>query len=312
MTMPATIFEEPSFSHVTVMPEEVVASFAGIEGLVIDATAGGGGHSHALLSRYPSLRLLAFDRDEAAVRAASQRLSEFGLRARVEHLSFSRIAERLDELGIAQIDGIIADLGVSSQQLALADRGMSFRTEGPLDMRMDTSSGETAAELIERVSQEELADIIYDLGEERGSRRIARCIKQALARGELTTTLDLRRAVVKAIGPRRIGGVDPATRTFQALRMAVNAELDELSAILELSRERLVDGGIAAFISFHSLEDRRVKREFMKRDFWQRLTPKPIMASESEQAENPRSRSAKLRVGRRYTALSFDVDGEEE
>jgi 16S rRNA (cytosine1402-N4)-methyltransferase len=312
MTMPATIFEEPSFTHVTVMPEEVVRAFAGVTGLVVDATAGGGGHSHALLSRYPELRLLAFDRDEAAVRAASQRLSEFGLRARVEHLPFSQIGERLDQLGIVEVAGLIADLGVSSQQLALADRGMSFRMEGPLDMRMDTSSGETAAELIERVSQEELADLIYDLGEERGSRRIARCIKQALARGELTTTLDLRRAVVKAIGPRRIGGVDPATRTFQALRMAVNAELDELSALLELSRKRLSDGGIAAFISFHSLEDRRVKREFMKRDFWQRLTPKPLVASELEQQENPRSRSAKLRVGSRYSALSFDIDAEEE
>lgn len=312
MTMPATILEEPSFTHVTVMPDEVVQAFAGTSGLVIDATAGGGGHSHALLSRYPELRLLAFDRDEAAVRAASERLSEFGLRARVEHLAFSRIGERLDELGIDEVAGVVADLGVSSQQLALADRGMSFRLEGPLDMRMDTSAGETAAELIERASQEELADLIYDLGEERGSRRIARCIKQALARGELTTTLDLRRAVVKAIGPRRTGGVDPATRTFQALRMAVNGEIDELSALLDFSRKRLGDGGVAAFISFHSLEDRRVKREFMKRDFWQRLTPKPIVASESEQAQNPRSRSAKLRVGRRHSPLSFDIDAEEE
>ena len=312
MTMPATILEEPSFTHVTVMPDEVVQAFAGTTGLVIDATAGGGGHSHALLSRYPELRLLAFDRDEAAVRAASERLSEFGLRARVEHLPFSRIAERLDELGIEEVAGIIADLGVSSQQLALADRGMSFRLEGPLDMRMDTSTGETAAELIERVSQEELADIIYDLGEERGSRRIARCIKQALARGELTTTLDLRRAVVKAIGPRRTGGVDPATRTFQALRMAVNGEIDELSSLLDFARKRVADDGVAAFISFHSLEDRRVKREFMKRDFWQRLTPKPIVASDSEQAQNPRSRSAKLRVGRRHSPLSFDIDAEEE
>ncbi|HET9929564.1 MAG TPA: 16S rRNA (cytosine(1402)-N(4))-methyltransferase RsmH [Polyangiaceae bacterium] len=310
--MPATILEEPSFTHVTVMPDEVVQAFAGTTGLVIDATAGGGGHSHALLSRYPELRLLAFDRDETAVRAASERLSEFGLRARVEHLSFSRIGERLDELGIEEVSGVIADLGVSSQQLALADRGMSFRLEGPLDMRMDTSTGETAAELIERVSQEELADLIYDLGEERGSRRIARCIKQALARGELTTTLDLRRAVVKAIGPRRTGGVDPATRTFQALRIAVNAEIDELSSLLDFSRKRLMDGGVAAFISFHSLEDRRVKREFMKRDFWQRLTPKPIVASEGEQAQNPRSRSAKLRVGRRHSPLSFDIDAEEE
>ncbi|MGC4092310.1 MAG: 16S rRNA (cytosine(1402)-N(4))-methyltransferase RsmH [Polyangiaceae bacterium] len=310
--MPATILEEPSFTHVTVMPDEVVQAFADVTGLVIDATAGGGGHSHALLSRYPNLSLLAFDRDEVAVRAASQRLAEFGLRARVEQLPFSRIDERLEEIGIEEISGLIADLGVSSQQLALADRGMSFRLEGPLDMRMDTSSGETAAELIERVSQEELADLIYDLGEERGSRRIARCIKQALARGELTTTLDLRRAVVKAIGPRRIGGVDPATRTFQALRMAVNGELDELNALLELAKKRLCDGGIAAVISFHSLEDRRVKREFMKRDFWQRLTPKPLVASEAEQAENPRARSAKLRLGRRYTELTFDVDGEEE
>ncbi len=312
MTMPATNLDEPGFTHVSVLLEEVTQAFSETSGLVIDATAGGGGHSYALLKRYPNISLLAFDRDADAVHAASQRLAEFAPRARVEHVAFSGISARLDELGVGEISGLVADLGLSSHQLGAAERGMSFRAEGPLDMRMDPTRGETAAELIARLSQEDLADVIYDLGEERGSRRIARCIKQALARGELETTLDLRRAVVKALGPRRIGGVDPATRTFQALRMAVNEEIDELSALLDLARARCLPGGIAAFISFHSLEDRRVKREFMKRDFWQRITPKPLVASDAEQAENPRSRSAKLRVGCRQSQSLFELDSEEE
>jgi 16S rRNA (cytosine1402-N4)-methyltransferase len=307
MTMPAETLDEPSFLHVSVMLEEVVQAFQGVTGVLVDATAGGGGHSHALLSRYPELSVLAFDRDPLAVRAASERLAEFGARARVTHASFSELDSKLAELGVPQIDGLLADFGVSSQQLALGERGMSFRIEGPLDMRMDTTRGETARELIERLSQDELADVIYELGEERASRRVARCIKQALERDELSTTLDLRRAVVRAMGPRRVGGVDPATRTFQALRMAVNAELDELGTLLELGRARLNPAGIAAFISFHSLEDRRVKREFADREQWQRLTPKPLVASDTEQAENPRSRSAKLRVGRRLEKSSaFD------
>jgi 16S rRNA (cytosine1402-N4)-methyltransferase len=313
MTMPAQILDEPSFLHVTVMPAEVIAAFVGISGIIVDATAGGGGHSHALLSSHPELSVLAFDRDLAAVRAASERLAEFGTRARVEHATFSELGARLDELGVERIDGVLADFGVSSQQLALAERGMSFRLEGPLDMRMDTTRGETARELVERLSQDELADVIYVLGEERGSRRVARCIKQALDRGELSTTLDLRRAVVRAMGPRRVGGVDPATRTFQALRMAVNAELDELKSLLDFARARLRPAGVAAFISFHSLEDRRVKREFAERELWQRLTPKPLIASESEQAENPRSRSAKLRVGRRLAPSDlFDSSEDQE
>jgi 16S rRNA (cytosine1402-N4)-methyltransferase len=183
---------------------------------------------------------------------------------------------------------------------------MSFRMEGPLDMRMDPSRGETALELVRRLRQEELADLIYALGEERGSRRIARCIKQALEAGELGTTFDLRRAVVRAIGPHRRGGVDPATRTFQALRMGVNAELGELTGLLAFAGERLVPGGIAAFISFHSLEDRLVKREFAIRERWHRLTPKPLVPGPVEQAENARSRSAKLRVARRLEPEEFE------
>jgi 16S rRNA (cytosine1402-N4)-methyltransferase len=300
MTMACVSFEDlPSFVHVSVMLEEVASAFVDVKGLVVDATAGGGGHSHALLSRFPEIRVVAFDRDPEAVRAAALRLREFGARARVEHATFSEIGARLDELSIEQVDGVLADLGISSQQLSEVDRGMSFRMEGPLDMRMDPSRGETALDLVRRLRQEELADLIYALGEERGSRRISRCIKQALEAGELNTTFDLRRAVVRAIGPHRRGGVDPATRTFQALRMGVNAELGELAQLLEFARERLALSGIAAFISFHSLEDRLVKREFATREHWLRLTPKPLVPGVVEQAENARSRSAKLRVAQK-------------
>jgi 16S rRNA (cytosine1402-N4)-methyltransferase len=191
---------------------------------------------------------------------------------------------------------------LSSQQLADAERGMSFRSSGPLDMRMDPTRGETALELIERLSQDELANVIYELGEERRSRRVARCIKQAFEAGELKDTLELRRAVVRAVGPRRLGGVDPATRTFQALRIAVNGELDQLVSLLGVAKSLLAPGGIAAIISFHSLEDRLVKRAFLDRSSWHRLNKKPVLAGETELAENPRARSAKLRAAMRVDA----------
>jgi 16S rRNA (cytosine1402-N4)-methyltransferase len=191
---------------------------------------------------------------------------------------------------------------VSSHQLDDPARGMSFRAEGPLDMRMDTSSGRTARELIEEVSQEELASIIYQYGEERRSRRVARCIKQALQNDELRTTLDLRRAVVRAVGPHRVGGIDPATRTFQALRIAVNDEIGQLSRLLEACPRMLRIGGTAVFISFHSLEDRLVKRALRDETFWARLTNKPVLPSDAEQADNPRARSAKMRAARRIVA----------
>jgi len=289
-----------SFEHVTVMATEVVRALSPERGGVfLDVTAGGGGHARAILGAAQNCRVIAFDRDPVAVAAARARLAEFGERALVVHLAFSEVGEWLASAKMGPVNGLVADLGVSSQQLADRDRGMSFRSEGPLDMRMNPSAGETARELIERVSQDELADIVYQLGEERRSRRVAACIKQALAAGELETTLDLRRAVVRAVGPRRVGGIDPATRTFQALRIAVNRELDELATLLVALPALLAPRGVAAIISFHSLEDRMVKRAFLDRERWQRLSNKPLIATEAERSENPRARSAKLRAAAR-------------
>ena len=193
----------------------------------------------------------------------------------------------------------VADLGVSSQQLEDAARGMSFRAEGPLDMRMDRSTGDTALELVERLSQEDLAKVIFQFGQERRSRRVARCIKQSLARRELETTRDLRRAVVRAVGPHRIGGIDPATRTFQALRIAVNEEISQLAMLLESLPRIVKPGATVVFISFHSLEDRAVKCAFRDASLWERLSKKPLVPTRDEIDGNPRARSAKLRAARR-------------
>ena len=304
------IDSEPPFLHAPVMLGEVIAAFAELaEGVLVDVTAGGAGHSSALLRALPGVRLYAFDRDPRAVAAARAALAPFGERATVTHASFAEVGEHLDAAGVTRIDGLLADLGVSSEQLTDANRGMSFRNPGPVDMRMDPTRGETARDLIERVSQEELADLIYELGDERASRRIARCIKQALAADRLSDTLDLRRAIVRAVGPRRVGGVDPATRTFQALRMAVNGEAEQLRALLTLARHRLRSGGTAAFISFHSIEDRAVKRELVGRNEWEPLTKKPQIPSDTEIEQNARSRSAKLRTARRVPPSG---PGEEE
>jgi len=289
------------FFHAPVLLSEVVQALSGIEGVLVDGTLGGAGHASALLRALPRVRLFGFDRDPRAVEVARSRLSEFGERAVVTHGRFDEIEATLDAHGIGELDGLLVDLGVSSEQLVDAERGMSFRLSGPIDMRMDPSRGETARELIERVSQEELADLIYELGEERASRRIARCIKQALLAERLTDTLELRRAVVRAVGPRRVGGVDPATRTFQALRMAVNDEAGQLKSVLSLARRRMAPGGVAAVISFHSLEDRPVKRELYTRDEWEPLSKKPLSPSDEEVEANPRARSAKLRAARRVT-----------
>jgi 16S rRNA (cytosine1402-N4)-methyltransferase len=310
MTMPLASYDDvpPSFTHVSVMPAEIVQFLEPHSGgIYLDATAGGGGHSRAILEACPTARVIAFDRDPAAVAAAAANLLEFGERARVVHADFADVERIVLEHGIPALDGLVADLGVSSQQLGDALRGMSFRSEGPLDMRMDPTCGETARELIERLDSDELANVIYELGEERRSRRVARCIKQALAQGELETTLDLRRAVVRAVGPRRIGGIDPATRTFQALRMAVNAELDQLRTLIAALPRLIAAGGVATILSFHSLEDRLVKRAFLDRESWQRLTPKPLLASDAEQSQNPRARSAKLRAARRADPNAEDA-----
>ncbi|MCK6535153.1 MAG: 16S rRNA (cytosine(1402)-N(4))-methyltransferase RsmH [Polyangiaceae bacterium] len=303
-TVATTSDDTPSFEHVTVLAKEVVRVLSPERGgLFLDVTAGGGGHAAAILETAQNARVIAFDRDPVAVEAAARRLARFGERAMVVHCAFSGVSDWLRSGELGPVEGVVADLGISSQQLADRERGMSFRNEGPLDMRMDPTAGETARELIARVTQDELADVIYQLGEERRSRRVAACIKQALAAGELETTLDLRRAVVRAVGPRRVGGIDPATRTFQALRIAVNRELDELRSLLEVLPDLLAPGGVAAIISFHSLEDRLVKRAFLERERWERLHNKPIVADEDERSENPRARSAKLRAARRVAEV---------
>jgi 16S rRNA (cytosine1402-N4)-methyltransferase len=298
--MPMQKFSEESDEqtpHVSVLLEEAVAALAPRpDGLYVDATLGAGGHSEALLAR--GAAVIGIDRDDVALALAKDRLSRFGERFVALKGTFGDIAGLLASHAVDKVDGILADIGVSSMQLDEDVRGLSFRREGPLDMRMDRSAGETALELIARLSDEDLANVIYRFGEERRSRRVARCIKQALAAGELSTTLDLRRAVVRAVGPARVGGVDPATRTFQALRIAVNGELDELAALLAAGKSVLRPGGTLAVISFHSLEDRMVKREFTDRATWAPLTKKPVVASDAEQAKNPRSRSAKLRAAR--------------
>ena len=294
--------EAVPFGHTTVLGAEVIAALAPqTGGVYVDATLGGGGHTASILEAAPGAMVIGIDQDRRAIEAARERLVGFGDAARLVLGRFSGIEEHLAAFGAPQVDGIVADLGVSSPQLSDPGRGMSFRSEGPLDMRMGDTE-ETALELIERLSTDELADLIYQYGEERRSRRIARCIQQAVRHGELKTTLDLRRAVVRAVGPARVGGVDPATRTFQALRIAVNHEMEELTALLDLSPRVLGPGAVLVVISFHSLEDRLVKRAFLQSSIWERLTTKPIVPSRGETEQNPRSRSAKLRAARKVAS----------
>jgi 16S rRNA (cytosine1402-N4)-methyltransferase len=289
------------FGHTTVLRAEIVAALSPRPGGVyVDATLGGGGHAEAILEAAPGATLVGIDQDPRAIEAARLRLERFGESVKLVLGRFSELETHLAHF--VGVDGIIADLGVSSPQLDDPTRGMSFRSEGPIDMRMGDTEGETALELIERLGSEELADIIYQFGDERRSRRIARCIHQAYRSGELRTTLDLRRAVVRAVGPARVGGVDPATRTFQALRIAVNHELEELKTLLEVAPRVLLPAAPLAVISFHSLEDRLVKRAFLEASTWERLTPKPLVPSRAEAEQNPRSRSAKLRVARKAAA----------
>jgi len=310
MTMAArNLSDVTAVEHTAVLLVEALDMLAVREGGVfVDVTVGAAGHSTAMLEASPEARLFAFDRDPVAVEVARRKLAPFGARATVAHASFAEVGAWLGAHGVDRVDGVLADLGVSSPQLENPVRGMSFRLEGPIDMRMDPTSGETALELIQSMDQDDLADVIYRFGEEHRSRRVARCIKQAADAGELRSTLDLRRAVVRAVGPRRIGGVDPATRTFQALRILVNRELEQLGALLGLCERIVRPGGRAAIISFHSLEDRPVKRAFAERAVWHRLTKKPVVPTDRELDENPRSRSAKLRAALRVEAVR---DGEE-
>jgi 16S rRNA (cytosine1402-N4)-methyltransferase len=288
------------FGHTPVLLDEVLEHLAPrAGGIYADVTVGGGGHARAILERSaPDGRLVGTDRDPIALRAAAVALAQFGDRAVLRKARIRDLRAVLTSLDIEHVDGVLADLGVSSAQLDREERGFSLAKEGPIDMRMDPTEGETALELIGRSDEHELADLIYRYGEERRSRRIARSLRRAYKDGELHTTADLRHAVHRATGPRR-GRIDPATRTFQALRIAVNEELSDLEALLQQLPSVLRTGGIVAVISFHSLEDRMVKRAFRDSEHLNPLTKRPIVASEQEREINPRSRSAKLRTARR-------------
>ncbi len=290
-----------AFVHQSVMVRETVDALAPRSGgLYADATAGGGGHSRAILeASHPDGRVVAVDRDPRAVAAAREALAGYGARAIVVHGEYADLPSILEAQGAARVDGLVADLGVSSPQLDEGERGFAFGAEGPLDMRMDTSSGPTLADCLAEWDERELADVLYHFGEERRSRAVARSILRARDEGALHTTIDLRRAVVRALGPRTQGRIDPATRTFQALRIAVNHELEQLQTLLASIPDLLEDGATCALISFHSLEDRLVKHAFRDDERLSPLTKKPQLPSEEEAAANPRSRSAKLRAARR-------------
>jgi 16S rRNA (cytosine1402-N4)-methyltransferase len=289
------------FAHESVMVEETLAALAPQSGaLYADATAGGGGHARAILeASAPDGRVLAVDRDPTAVAASSAALAAYGARATVVHGEFAELPMIVREHGSLRVQGLIADLGVSSVQLDRPERGFAFAADGPLDMRMDPTSGTSLADLLDESDERSLADILYHYGEERRSRAIARSILRARDEGELTGTAALRRAVLRASGPRGKSRIDPATRSFQGLRIAVNRELDQLKSLLAALPDLLDDGGVAAIISFHSLEDRLVKHAFRGEPRLQPLHKKPQLPSEDEQARNPRSRSAKLRAARR-------------
>lgn len=270
--------------------------------VVVDATLGRGGHARAILEHLgPQGILIGLDRDPQAIEFCSAALTSNAAGARVVilHGTFRDLPAFLAREGIAHVDALLADLGLSSPQIDDPARGFSFRTDGPLDMRADPTRGETAKDLVHRLEDGALADVLYQLGEERQSRRIARSIHAAAAAGRLETTADLREAVHRAVGRRPRGGIDPATRTFQALRIAVNDELGELDALLASAPAFLALGGRAVLLSYHSLEDRRVKHTFRDDPRWQPLTKKPIVAAPEECARNPRARSAKLRAARR-------------
>ncbi|MFH1529578.1 MAG: 16S rRNA (cytosine(1402)-N(4))-methyltransferase RsmH [Pseudomonadota bacterium] len=287
--------------HQPVLLREIVEHFAPLGGVVVDATVGGAGHAAALLEENPELFLVGVDQDPDALVAAAARLKRFEGRYKLIRSNFSEIPEILREIGWGEVRGVYADLGVSSHQLDTGDRGFSIRHEGPLDMRMDPDgTSETAASVIDNNSVRELADILYYNGEIRASIRMAKSLKTARRRGLLTNTRELAE-ICAATLPRK-GRIHPATLVFQALRIAVNDELGALDRLLKFGADVVAPGGLLGVISFHSLEDRKVKHAFRdgRRDGnWEILTPRPLLPDAREEHENPRSRSAKLRIARR-------------
>jgi 16S rRNA (cytosine1402-N4)-methyltransferase len=263
----------------------------------VDCTVGGGGHSRLIAERVgASGRLVGLDQDPTMLDLARPRLDGAGARVTLVHANFDQLAGVLENLGIDAVDGVLADLGFASDQMDAGTRGLSFREDGPLDMRLDPTAGATAADLVNAMSEAALADVFFEFGEERHSRRVARKVVERRAARPFATTADFA-AVVRSCVPRS-GGIDPATRVFQALRIAVNDELGALDRLLAALPKLVRPGGRAGVISFHSLEDRRVKQAF-RGPPWEPVTKKPVEAGDEELARNPRSRSAKLRVARR-------------
>ena len=304
------------FHHLSVLPDEVIRFLEPADGKTyLDGTLGGGGHSALILEKAPEALLVGIDRDQTALAAAGARLAVYGERIRLLHGDFADVAGHLNSLGITALDGFILDLGVSSHQLDTRERGFSFQQDAPLDMRMDTSSGETAADLVNELPERELERIISEFGEERWAKRIASFIVKERTESLITTTFRLvdiiKGAVPKAKWDERI---HPATRTFQALRIAVNSELESLERGMRAALDLLKPGGRGVIISFHSLEDRIVKHIFReyaggctcprqmpvcvcgKQPRVKVLTGRPVTATQTEINENPRARSAKLRA----------------
>ncbi len=282
--------------HRPVLLNEVLRWLAPKDGQILaDGTLGGGGHSQALAGAVgQSGRIIGLDRDPDAVRRARRLLQ--GLPVSTHWGNYRDLRTILAELEIPAVHGLLLDLGLSSDQLAAHERGFSFDAPGPLDMRFDTTEGETAADLVNRLPEQELADLIYRYGEERASRRIARAIVARRHERPIVTAADLAEIVRRAARrPRAREQIDPATRTFQALRIAVNDELEALSRVLQEAPACVVPGGRVVVISFHSLEDRIVKEAF-RGAAYRALTPKPVTAGDNERAVNPRARSAKLRA----------------
>ena len=286
--------------HEPVLVDEVVRLLSpGDHGVYVDATVGLGGHARAVLAAGAG-RLIGIDRDAQAIEQARERLAEWGSRVELVHDAFERIGDVLAAHGVSRVDGVLADLGVSSMQLEQADRGFSFRQSGPLDMRMDQSRGETLAQKLADVDEASLANVIWAYGEERRSRRVARYVVEARDRGTLTDTTALAAVVRRGVGAGTWQRIDPATRTFQALRIWVNGEVDGLPRFVQRAWEALSVGGRLLIISFHSLEDRIVKHAFRRlaaeADTARLLTRRPVVASEAESERNPRARSARLRA----------------
>ncbi len=293
-------------AHIPVLAERITALLSeNRPSVCVDCTLGLGGHAELLLQALPGLRLIGIDIDEINLARAQARLATFAERIQLFRASFADLASRLREIGITKVDAILADLGLSSNQLEDPARGFSFEVDAPLDMRLDRAAGPTAADLVNTLSEGELADLLYLQSQERHSRRIAKRICQARRQGRINSTVMLARLVSAAVGenpdsPR--ARIHPATRTFMALRMTVNHEADALRRLLLAAPGLLQPRGRIAVISFHSGEDRLVKEDFRARSNageYRLVTKKPVTADDAERASNPRSRSAKLRVAER-------------